>query len=1180
MYKICPINGRLNTRLFKFLLIMKLTTICLFVAVMQVSAFTYAQRITLKHDRVSISQVFDEIKKQTGYDVFYLPRVVDAGQTIEADFSQASIHEVMRACLSNQAVSYEINEKTIVIFKKEEPRVLNVKSLLSAIEVTGRVTDSLGNPLSGVTVSVKGTSLSATTDNWGSFVLTVPDESHILVFTSVGYETQEIRMGSARRFQIILVESIIELDEVSMISTGYQRIKPWQSTGSVAVLAEREYDSRINTTDFLMGLQNKIPGLLINNDIEFEENSLFQIRGISTINANKQPLIVIDGYPTELTLEAIDPNEIESVTVLKDAAAATIYGARSSNGVIIIDRKKAKAGKPQFNFRATTSMTPKEDYTRYRWDPNASEILTEWEKINSATVSGLFWSRMGTLQGGTLNYNPPTMVMYNWRASSNGISLEERDRQLAEMASHNNTADYGRLFLRNGLTQTYNGNVSGGTRDIRYYITANYSKRNATEIKNDNDQVRVSARTTMSLTRNFSMELTNDYQEARRNTAPVPNIRTLFPYERLQDEDGNALSTHHGSNANPYYNQMLMDIGLLDNRYYPLLEVEEIQGRVHSLNNRIMTNFRYLFGGGFDVNFGGVYEISRSDTRTIASKNSSIVRQYINRYAEANPEGGYFYNVPRGDFLRQTDGGISGYTLRAQLNYQKPFGTDHAVHVIAGTEVRGVINKSKSSAYFSYNDRTLFHQPVDYNFLRDFAPVYGRGNPSLSYPNLFGISYEENRFFSLYSNLLYAFQERYSVTGSMRIDQSNLFGTDPRYKYKPLWSVGAAWNIDREAFIEEVGWLDALKLRVAYGFNGNVAKNALPQVIAADGMNFLDLAESTPRLSILSYANSGLRWEQTENINTGLDYRIFRNIGGHIDYYVKKSTDVLATNQIDASKGGTSALINQASIRNSGVELGLHADWIRRPNLNWNTGLVFAHNDSKVLAVYNTDINLETSSSRTYITGSYSNYLEGYAVGAMFTYRYAGVDETGKGMVYDKDGNPKHFFTDDNGRDDILYSGSSIPTFNLGLSNRIDVGSFYLYGMIHYYGGFNTRLPVPSPMEIRPLEGAGNYWSAAGDELIPDVLPNPREASTRYLTFTDKYTVNGAYLTLGDVTAAYSFRRNQVVRTLGFTNVELRVQASNLFTVGFNAYNFSKAMGSYEKTYLTPTYTAGLYMNF
>src|SRR5690606_24509442 len=129
-------------------------------------------------------------------------------------------------------------------------------------------------------------------------------------------------------------------------------------------------------------------------------------------------------------------------------------------------------------------------------------------------------------------------------------------------------------------------------------------------------------------------------------------------------------------------------------------------------------------------------------------------------------------------------------------------------------------------------------------------------------------------------------------------------------------------------------------------------------------------------------------------------------------------------------------------------------------------------------------------------------------------------------------------------------------------------------------GGFNTRLPVPSPMEIRPLEGAGNYWSAAGDELIPDVLPNPREASTRYLTFTDKYTVNGAYLTLGDVTAAYSFRRNQVVRTLGFTNVELRVQASNLFTVGFNAYNFSKAMGSYEKTYLTPTYTAGLYMNF
>src|SRR5690606_5875089 len=146
---------------------------------------------------------------------------------------------------------------------------------------------------------------------------------------------------------------VTALDEVTLISTGYQKIKPEQSTGSVSTIGEREYNSRINTTDFLMGLQNKIPGLLINNDIEFEGNSLFQIRGISTINGNKQPLIVVDGYPTELSLEMIDPNEIETVTVLKDAAAATIYGARSSNGVIIIERKKAKVGKPDVHFRAT-----------------------------------------------------------------------------------------------------------------------------------------------------------------------------------------------------------------------------------------------------------------------------------------------------------------------------------------------------------------------------------------------------------------------------------------------------------------------------------------------------------------------------------------------------------------------------------------------------------------------------------------------------------------------------------------------------------------------------------------------------------------------------------------------------------------------------------------------------------
>ena len=242
------------------------------------------------------------------------------------------------------------------------------------------------------------------------------------------------------------------------------------------------------------------------------------------------------------------------------------------------------------------------------------------------------------------------------------------------------------------------------------------------------------------------------------------------------------------------------------------------------------------------------------------------------------------------------------------------------------------------------------------------------------------------------------------------MDQSNLFGTDPKYRYKPLWSVGTAWNIHKEKFIEDLdmAWLKSSKLRAAYGFNGNIPKNVLPEVIAASSVNINDPGRSY-MLALSSMANSGLRWEQTANYNIGLDFSIFRNIYGSIDYYTKKSTDILASNLIDVTKGSLSAIVNQASIRNNGLELELHADWITSKHFNWNTGLVAAYNNSKVLQVYNNQIT-PSSKSSAYISGSYSNYLQGYAVGAIFTYRYAGIDNAGYVLTYNKDGSTKRLF--------------------------------------------------------------------------------------------------------------------------------------------------------------------------
>ncbi len=1172
--KICKKEKHFKKRVKRFLLLLGI----ILIGLMPQNSFAQSEKITIKKEAmVSLTEVFDLIKEQTNYTFIHKSNLFDGIPPVQIKKGVITVKQLLEESLAGTNFTYKLSKGNSIIIKIRQP-----VPDIPLIKVEGRVTDKDNNPLPGATVLIKGRFKGTTTDAKGNYAIKVPEGS-VLVFSFIGYQTQEITVSvEDTEINVVMEQKAAELGEVSVISTGYQKIKPEQSTGSVATMRVKEYNSRINTTDFLTGLENRIPGLLINNDVEFEGNSLFQIRGISTINGNKDPLIVIDGYPTELSLDMINPNEIESVTVLKDAAAATIYGARSSNGVIVIERKKAKAGKSVVNFRATASFTPKENYDRYRWDKDASSTSIDYEKTYNQNISPILWSfyfnRLG--RGGRFINSPPYIILL--KEAAGVITPTEAEQQLAALSSYNNANDYKRLFLRTAVTQTYNLDISGGNEKVLYYLTANYNDHNASEIKNDNSSFKLSGRLMAKFSDRFSLELTTDIQQTKKTSVPIPDINGIYSYERFEDEEGNPLPIVNGSRINPNYNDVVMSLGLLDNLYYPLQEINEVSTKTNDLNNRITANFRYNIGNGFNLNFGGVYETSRTDTKHLATENSSEVRQYMNLYAESDGAGGFIFNIPQGGFLKQTNANKESYTLRAQLNYDKQINENHSLNLILGGEIRDVLGKLNSSAYFGYNDQTLLHQAVDYTILNRTYSILASNfanNPVLLYDFLFNQRYTDNRYVSLYSNVVYAYKGKYSFTGSIRIDQSNLFGTNRKYRYKPLWSVGAAWNIHKENFMQDMDWVKSLKFRVAYGFNGNVAKNALPQVIAQAGLSNFYLG--SPMLSLMSFGNSGLRWEQTQNFNIGLDYTIFKNISGSIDYYLKKSTDILANNQIDASKGGAYAVINQASIRNSGLEVSLHADWITRKDFNWNSGLVFSHNRSKVLEVYNEAANLESSNTGfAFIlsAGSNANYMEGYAVGTLFDHRYAGLDSSGKILVYNKDGEIIPFSQATLG--DVDYAGTSIPSFSLGVSNRVDIGNFYAYCMINFYGGFKVRVPVPDPSTKRPLEGAGNFWKEAGDEADPDVLPSLFDGYASELAYTDKYTVNGAYLTLSDLTVSYSFRDSQLVKKTGITNLEVRLQASNLYTVGLNKYNYSKATGSYAKSYLTPTYTIGLYVNF
>lgn len=1202
MYKNYTNNlGMPKRYIYKFLLIMRLTTMILVAMIMQVSAGTFGQSITLKTKNASLSTIIREIRTQSGYDFFYNKELIKNAPPLSINVKNASIEEVLNQCLSGSFLTYKIDNKAVVIKEKEVTFIDKVKAFFGVpIDVTGRIVDlATGDPLSACNVTLKGSTKVARTGPDGTFVLRNVEENATLVITRVGYKTQV--MKAAKDIGIIRMETAVsDLQEVAVtVNTGYQRIKPEQSTGATSTITTREYESSIST-GFLDGLVNRLPGLMINNDVNFTSTtpgsnsttsrSLFSIRGISTMSANQSPLIVIDGFPTELTLDMIDPNEIKSVTILKDAAAATVYGVRASNGVIVIERKQAKIGKPVIAFRATTGIKPKQDYSRYRTAADASTIVADYQKdLYSKSVNSSTWGLLSTPVGiSRYSFSPVYYLLAE--SAAKVITPAQAAASYAALQNYDNSDEYSKLFHRNAVTQTYNLNASGGNENALYYITGNYTSNSLEQIKNNNNKISLSARSTLKLSKRLSLELTTDYQEQRANSAPVPDYMDLSPYEHLKDVNGNPLSVTSGSSINPFLNNYLMSKGLENSLYYPLVDVNEITNSTHTVNNRITANFDYVIGSGFDLAFGGIYETSRSDIKHYATEASSEAKNYINDYVNLNTDGTLNFNLPKGGYLNQEQDNTSSYTARAQLNYNKKLGTDHSFNGIIGTEVRDVITKSSVASYFGYNDETLLQQPVDYSSMVGGVTrsAFGFDSPFQGqdgYSNLFNQQYQEDRYLSGYGNMVYAYKERYSLTGSARIDQSNLFGTNPKYKYKPLWSVGAGWNINKEDFMQDVNWVNQLKLRGAYGFNGNVAKLSLPEVIASSLLNTYTSPTSTA-LTKLSYANSSLRWEQTRSENLGVDYRIFKNVTGTVDYYKKKSTDLLGSSLIDPTIGVSPTIINKATIENHGLEISIHADWISKRDFNWNTGLVLAHNGSKVLDVYQqSDFSPQTLSS--------IGYVKGYPVGSLFAYRDAGLNSVGypqiqnaKGTIYQTEnnapGSPQTAIMASDTSGVSHYMGSSIPTINAGLSNRVDFGNFYVFAMINYYGGFKVRVPRAIPSSYRPLEEAGNYWKKPGDENTTDIMAlaafNGANSLNAY-NYSDKYVVNGDYITLGDLTLSYSLDHTKFIKKSGFSHFEIKAQGSNLWSHGFNRYNYSASMGSFQKSYVTPTYTLGIFTN-
>lgn len=1039
-----------------------LTMACVMPAMAQNKA---NQKVTLSLKQVTVKDFFSELKKQTGLNFVYssdlartLPKV-----TVNAQGKNAS--DVLDEVMAKINCQYEIEGNIVTVTRK-----LSGKQTRT---VTGHVTDQEGQPLLGATICIDDSKVCTITDSEGFYSLKVPAGKCNLKVSYIGMTNGVVALkaGNAPLKQDVIMYSDNALDEV--IVTGYQDISKPKMTGSAVVITSDQLTDRYNA-DILSSLEGKVAGLST-------YGGELKVRGTSSLYAETSPLLVVDGLPMEGRLEDLNQFDIETINVLKDAAAAAIYGARASNGVIVVTTKNAhKAGKIDIDFTANVNVYNKAnyDYADNFYMTAAEQVAKEsgyfdtlYRGENAATQANSF------LQSAANGNSAISELEYGYYKLAIGEYTESDLSALKSRLSQNNYAqEWADNILRKQVIQEYNLSLRSRSEKSQNNFTMNYQYDNSGKINTFNRRITANYKGAFDLAKwlTFRANVNAVYNTARSrgydysSHNDTPWMRPA--YESFYNEDGSVKSQYGWFDGNHMYEWQPGMTSLATN------PVEEYyDNTLTTKRNHMRFHGELLFKviDGLTLSAQGVYETDQTTSEWLASPTSHPARVIKNAYATIDAAGNITYPVMEtGGFKQMGNENGDYWTARFQANYVKTFGK-HSVNALAGLEFRETLKKGSNSLYLGYDDQLQTATTVTTNILDLYNLRYSTYFMDGFLANQFAFSpyiqsgFEpvvetRHRYASGYANFTYTYNERYNIFGSFRKDYADVYGLNAKYRGKPLWSVGGAWNMEQEEFMKSVEFINFLKLRLSYGATGNIYQHATSILTASTGE--LNRYSKLPYASISSPANPLLTWEKTYTTNIGIDFSLWNNrVRGSLDYYNKKSEDVFSNKALDPTTGFTSMFVNAASMENNGVELQVTADWIRpaaRNQFGWSTSFTLAHNSNKVTEVENP------------ATYAYSlvnlPYKEGYPASAVWSYRFAGIDDgkygaAGQTLWYASPaGVPEEqeVISHDasSASPEVLeYSGQLDPKIVSSMDNRIEWNGFHASMLIAYYGGHVMR---------------------------------------------------------------------------------------------------------------------------
>ncbi|TDQ73659.1 SusC/RagA family TonB-linked outer membrane protein [Sphingobacterium yanglingense] len=1007
-----------------------------------------------------------------------------------------------------------------------------------------------GKPIEGASVSVD--KRHTRTDKQGRFTISVDKPTGVLTIKHIGYKEQRVAYEiTSTTLNIALQANEKQIEEVEVVSTGYQKIPKERATGSFEFIDNKQLSKRVGPT-IIDRLENMSNSLRMDKSYEFsdlnEYHSIpqfdFDIRGRTMISGSASRTVVLDNVIYEGDLRNINPNDIESVTVLKDAVATSIWGVAGGGGVIVLTSKKGAYNSP-FKLSFNSNLTIKDRPDLYSRPFMNSTDFIEYERF--LYDKGYFKSKLSNKT--TYPSVSPVVELLD-AVDKKLLTSVEAEAQIEVYKGYDVRDDYYRYIYRNSVFQQYALGLSGGNNSVRFNLTGGYdhNKNQLITSKNDRltfssslqarplEKMEVSANVTYAQVTSRDNSV-NQQLSYSGNSSGVQTPR--WPYLRLVDDSGRPITVDNVT-LRALYRDTVGKGNLLDWTYNPIKEIAHNSNTSNPKDLSINLTVQYKLPFGFSAQGMYGYQHIQNTLSNWDGMGSYAMRHLINYYSQWNDESVLKRPIPLGDRLNNLYDQTSSQTGRVQLNYSSAFSdVHHRLEGLLASEIRDKNFSRTSSLYYGYDPDKLTHVAVD---LAGLYPVNNRKTGGAKIPDATLFENQTNRYVSIFGNLNYTYSDKYLLSASFRKDASNLFGVSANQKWEPLWSVGAGWHILKEDFIKSSPD-DILKFRASFGYAGraNPTYSAVPIIYYRGSAPLTNLAYA----NITSLGNPSLSWEKIRTINVGLDYSFFqRRLSGSVEWYQRNSRELISSNPVDPTSGFLTMVTNGGELQAKGFELEVNSLNFYSAAFRWNSKLLFNRNRTFVKSY-----NYKWPSATNYVmpsAGANAVLREGYDVGTVFAFPFAGLDN--------QNGDPLGYLDGEVSKDynAILYGpfeqlrsvGPGIPVYYASLGNEFSYKGVSIN--VNLQARLKFRYIRPTFNERNAAEfrqGHPDYnlrWQKPGDELhtiVPSLQYPIDTYRSEFMMGADALVEKGDNIRIQDMQLAYDlgdFKSLKNIRVYGF----------------------------------------------